>query len=482
MKFFVKTYGCQMNERDSDAVTALLVRRGHVRVAREDAADVILVNTCSVRGKAEDKAVGKLGLLTAHRRGERPRIVGAMGCMVERLQADIFARVPGLAFAVGTHNLAALPAVLDRAAAGEQRILAVGQDGEQGRDDLSEHADRAESAFINILYGCNRRCSYCIVPAVRGPEWSRAADRVVAEARSLALAGTREITLLGQSVMAYGLRTQVWPAGHVSPGGYTEPLTRLLEALAAIEGLVRLRFTSGHPSGCSAELARAMAELPLVCEHLHLPLQSGSDRILRSMRRGYTTDDYRAAVARLRAAVPSLALTTDIIVGFPGEGPDDFAMTRDFAEEIGFDNAFIFKYSPRPGTPSAAWADDVPAEEKLRRNRILLEDQDVRGLAINRQQLGCRVEVLVEGVSLRDESRWAGRSRTNKIVIFEPVAGVRPGDLVNVRIQDARPQTLYGVVEDAVVPVQSVWPAGVDAVGPRREQGRLVEMIGASMP
>ncbi|MDI6775029.1 MAG: tRNA (N6-isopentenyl adenosine(37)-C2)-methylthiotransferase MiaB [Verrucomicrobiota bacterium] len=445
MKFHIKTYGCQMNERDSNAAAALLERHGHAPADAEREADVVIVNTCSVRGKAEDKARGKLGLLIAGKTGRRGRLVGAMGCMAQRLGPAILEEVPGLDFAVGTHRLAALPFVLERAAAGRGPASDTAED-RPGRDKRRRHFRPGISAFVNILLGCNRACSYCVVPQVRGREWSRTVSNVVEEVRALAAAGVREVTLLGQSVMSYGRANAVCPDGCPSARGYTEPLPRLLEAVNAVAGIERIRFASGHPSGCAPELARAMAELPAVCEHLHLPLQSGCDRILAGMRRGYSAEDYRQAIRRLRAAVPGIAVTTDIIVGYPTETAEEFEQTRRFMDEIGFDNAFIFKYSPRPGTPAAEEADDAPAAEKRRRNQTLLDDQNRRNLAIHRALVGRQLEALVEGVSPRNERRWTGRTRTNKVVVFEPVPGLAPGSLVNVEIRQAWAQTLFGVV------------------------------------
>jgi tRNA-2-methylthio-N6-dimethylallyladenosine synthase len=263
-------------------------------------------------------------------------------------------------------------------------------------------------------------------------------------------AGVREITLLGQSVMRYGKQPAFDYGPASSPGGFTEPLPRLLEELAALPGLARLRFTSGHPSGCTKELARAMAELPPVCEHIHMPVQSGSDRILRLMRRGYTADDFRQAAQRLRAAAPGLALTTDIIVGFPSETPEEFAATLALMEDVGFDNAFIFKYSPRPNTPAAEMPDDVSAAEKLRRNHALIEAQNRRTAAVNDQLIGTALEVLVEGPSRRNPARWAGRTRTNKIVLFTPPPETIPGDLIQVRVERATTQALYGRAQPAI--------------------------------
>jgi tRNA-2-methylthio-N6-dimethylallyladenosine synthase len=441
----IRTYGCQMNVRDSESIGALLVRHGYRLTELEDEADVILVNTCSVRGKAEDKALGKLRLMGVEKRKRPGLIVGAMGCMVQRIGWAAIKRVKGLDFAVGTHRLSALPAIIDAVRAGRGPIVDVG-DEEAEPEALTGHLDGQVLAFVNILLGCDRQCAYCIVPTVRGREWSRPADSIIKEIRALAERGVKEVTLLGQSVMSYGRANAVWPGTSASRHGFTEPLPRLLEAVAEIPGIRRVRFTSGHPSGCTDELARAMGTLAGVCDHLHLPVQSGSDRILKAMRRGYTAETYLAAVARLRKAVPTLALTSDVIVGFPGETEEDFEQTRRLMDRADFDNAYIFKYSPREGTPAAALVDDISADDKLRRNHVLLEDQDRRGLALHGVLVGQVVEVLAEGASLRNQDRWAGRTTTNRIVIFEPRTAVKAGDTVTVLVDRVGPQTLYGSV------------------------------------
>jgi len=456
--FLIHTYGCQMNVRDTEAVEALLEACGHERVASEAAADLVIVNSCSVRGKAEDKALGKLGLLCAAKRDRPGRIVGVMGCMAQRLNEELFRRVPRLDFAVGTRAAARVPSVVERVLAGEGPLCELGAgEGEGTEADALEPASRDDvvvahhpgqlQAFVTILLGCERRCAYCIVPDVRGAEYSRPAQDVVAEVRAVVAAGAKDVTLLGQSVMRYGIKTGVWPAGSTSPSGFTEPLPRLFEALhREVPGLKRIRFTSSHPSGVTAELVRAMREIPSLCPHLHLPVQSGSDRVLERMGRGYTRAGYLDAVSRLRDAVPDLALTTDVIVGFPGETAGDFEETRTLLEQAAVDNAFIFKYSPRPGTRAADWGDDVAAHEKMRRNQVLLADQDVRGAALNARWIGRSVEVLAEGVSLRNKRRWAGRSPQNKIVVFEPSRPVAAGEFVQVRITEAQPQTLQGAL------------------------------------
>lgn len=445
MKFFIKTYGCQMNVRDSESVEAILLANGHEKAENEASADVFMVNTCSVRGKAEDKAIGKLGIKAKEKRDGSGQIIGVMGCMAQRLQADLFKKLPDLDFAIGTQRFSKICGVIEAVRAGRGPVLEVGEDDLV--EDLSGHATVGISAFINILFGCDRHCSFCIVPSVRGVERSRSGADVLEEVRAVAASGVREVTLLGQSVMAYGRKGGAWPDNHVSGNGYKEPLPQLLEAVSAVEGIERVRFTSGHPLGCSEELAKAMGELPEVCEHIHLPLQSSSNRLLKLMRRGYDLKQYAEAVARLRAVMPGIAITTDIIVGFPTETESEFDETRAFMNDIGFDNAFIFKYSPRPSTPAEKMDDDVSDEEKMRRNKVLLADQDERSKVINEGMAGKVFPVLVEGVSPRNTERWSGRTSTNRIVVFEPVDGISKGDVLNVRIERALAQTVYGVIE-----------------------------------
>ena len=301
---------------------------------------------------------------------------------------------------------------------------------------------------MTILVGCDNRCSYCIVPDVRGHEYSRPAREIVAEVRALAAHGVKEVCLLGQSVLRYGVRNPAWDATDASsPGGYTEAFPRLLEAVASIPGIERVRFTSAHPRGCTDELVRVYREFPQVCRHLHLPVQSGSDRLLAEMGRRYTRAEYLAAVAKLRALDPEFAVTTDVIVGYPGETEEDFEATRSLMDEAGFDNSFIFKYSPRPGTRSARLPDDVPTAEKERRDQILLADQERRGQARNEKLVGTVRDVLAEGPSKRNANRWSGRDGGNRIVVWDRAADegpLAPGTRVRVRILEAHPQTLIG--------------------------------------
>jgi tRNA-2-methylthio-N6-dimethylallyladenosine synthase len=447
LTFHIHTYGCQMNVRDTEAVAALLMNAGHEAADEERAADLVLVNSCSVRSKAEDKAIGKLRLLVKSKRRHPARLIGVMGCMAQRLGATLFEWVPGLDFVVGTRASRHVPRLVTSAAAGAGPQLALGNSADADVPHL--HLRGGLAAFVTVLLGCNRRCAYCIVPDVRGPEYSRPPAEILQELGERAAGGVREVTLLGQSVLNYGRQsTDVWDGAPPSARGYREPFPRLLEAASGIFGLQRLRFTSSHPSGCTRELARAMAELPPVCAHLHLPVQSGSDRILKRMRRGYTVSAYLDAVGRLRAAVPDCAITTDVIVGFPGETEADFEATRALFNQVRFDNSFIFKYSPRPGTLAASGVDNVPDAVKEQRNRILLDDQDRIGLACNQAWIGRGTDVLVEGPSPRNAARWSGRNEQNKIVVFETRDGLTAGACVRVRVEHAKPQTLYGIVVD----------------------------------
>lgn len=448
-----------MNVRDSEAVEALLLAAGHEKAVGEADADLVIVNSCTVRQKAEEKAVGKAGYLCS-----TGKVVGLMGCAVKRMGEQVFARLPKLDFAVGPRRFGLIPRLLDRIVAGERRILEVGDDdvplGLDAHPDIARAGTSAQfQNYVTVLLGCDNRCSYCIVPDVRGHEYSRPAREVIAEVRCLAERGVKEVCLLGQSVLRYGVRNRAWAEDEPNPHGYTEAFPRLLAALNEIPCLERIRFTSAHPKGCTDELVRVYRECPKVCRHLHLPVQSGSDRILSEMGRHYTRAEYLAAVRRLRAFDPEFAVTTDVIVGYPGETEADFEATRSLMEEAQFDNAFVFKYSPRPGTRSAALEDDVPTAEKERRNQVLLADQETRGLRRNEALVGTVREVMVEGPSKRNRARWSGRDSGNRIVVWDiggadttkPTQsgdGLRPsqkiGTLLRVKITEAHPQILVG--------------------------------------
>lgn len=432
MKFLIHTYGCQMNVRDSEAVEALMTAAGHEKAASEAEADIVIINSCTVRQKAEEKAVGKSGNMIA-----AGKITGMMGCAVKRMGSDIFKRLPKLHFAVGPRAFGMIPKIV---ADGVYPVLETGEDVVPVGMDA--HVDSGWQSFVTVLLGCDNRCSYCIVPDVRGHEYSRPANEIIAEVKSLAKRGVKEVCLLGQSVLRYGIRNKAWDDGE------GEAFPRLLRALNDIEGLERIRFTSAHPKGCTDELVKVYRECPKVCRHLHLPVQSGSDRVLAEMGRRYTRGEYLAAVAKLREFDPEFAVTTDVIVGYPGETEEDFEATRSLMEEAGFDNAFVFKYSPRPGTRSAALEDDVPTAEKERRDQVLLADQEVRGQRRNDMLVGTVREVLFEGPSKRKADRFSGRDSGNRIVVWDKpqdcACKLVPGDRVRLEITEAHPQILIG--------------------------------------
>ena len=433
MRFHIHTYGCQMNVRDSEAVEALLLAAGHEKAAGEADADVVLINSCTVRQKAEEKAIGKAGNLLAD-----GKIVGLMGCAVKRVGEDVFKRLPKLHFAVGPRRFGLIPKIL---AEGDYPRLEIGDN--EIPDGLDAHPVIARAgtfaavqSYVTAMIGCDNCCSYCIVPKVRGHEWCRPPAEILAEVKCLAGRGVKEVCLLGQSVLRYR-----------GPDGYTFPM--LLRELQEIEGLERIRFTSAHPKGCTDELLAAYRDCPKVCRHLHLPVQSGSDRILREMGRRYTRTEYLAAVAKLHAFDPEFSVTTDVIVGYPGETEADFEETRTLMDEAGFDNSFVFKYSPRPGTRSAALPDNVPTEEKERRDQVLLADQERRGQARNERLVGTVREVMAEGPSKRNKARWSGRDSGNRIVCWDVSDGANApapaiGDLIRVKIAEAHPQILLG--------------------------------------
>lgn len=421
-----------MNVRDSEAVESLMIAAGHEKAASEDDAEVVIINSCTVRQKAEEKAVGKSGNMIA-----AGKITGMMGCAVKRMGEDIFKRLPKLHFAVGPRAFGLIPKIVSE---GRYPVLELGEDVVPVGMDA--HVDAGWQSFVTVLLGCDNRCSYCIVPDVRGHEYSRPAKEVIAEVAALAKRGVKEVCLLGQSVLRYGIRNKAWDDDR------GEAFPRLLRALNEIEGLERIRFTSAHPKGCTDELIQVYRDCPKVCRHLHLPVQSGSDRVLAEMGRRYTRAEYLAAVAKLREFDPEFAVTTDVIVGYPGETAEDFEATRTLMEEAGFDNAFIFKYSPRPGTRSAALEDDVSKEEKERRDQVLLADQELRGQKRNDRLVGTVREVLFEGPSKRKSDRFSGRDSGNRIVVWDKPencsAALIPGDKVRLEILEAHPQILIG--------------------------------------
>lgn len=451
---FIKTYGCQMNERDSEQVARDLQDRGHRLVDNERDADVILLNTCSVRDMAEQKAIGKMGMLRKLRR-EKPKLVlGYMGCMAQRLGQDLGDRSPHVDLVVGTQKFHRVADHVEEAlrrreeAFSDEDVRELGtlappivdtapEEGSQNT--IKEHLPKetkTATAFISIMQGCNMHCTFCIVPTTRGPERGRPIGEIVEEARSLVDRGIREVTLLGQIVNLYGRHEFPKIDGK-------SPFVQLLEALNAVDGLERIRFTSPHPMGFRKDLVECFARIPKLMEHVHLPVQSGSDRILKAMHRPYTAAAFRKLVSDLRATRPGIAVSTDIIVGFPGETEDDYKETRDLAEEIGFDGAFVFRYSKRGDTPAALMEDQLSEEVKEFRNQDLLSVVNASASRKLAACVGTRQQILCEGPSRNDPSRLAGRTRTNKIVIFE--GGSRfHGQIFDVAVTSASDSTLYG--------------------------------------
>jgi tRNA-2-methylthio-N6-dimethylallyladenosine synthase len=460
-KFYIKTYGCQMNERDSEQVAHSLIARGYEATANEADADVVLLNTCSVRDMADQKALGKMGML-GHVAKKRPEVVfGFLGCMAQARGKSLLRGMPHVDLVVGTQKFHRVADYVDdlvsrktgRArppgaplAMDDPRFSIVDVEEESGsQGTIRDHqiGPRQATAFVSIMQGCNMHCTFCIVPQTRGAERSRSIDEIVSEVRELVRQGVKEVTLLGQIVNLYGRHEFPFVAGGVDPGRKKSPFVQLLEAVHEIDGLHRIRFTSPHPIGFRDDLLGAFSRLPKLVEHVHLPLQSGSNRILKAMHRTYTAEKYLALIERIRAARPGIAITTDIIVGFPGEQEDDYAQTRDLVEHIQFDNAFIFRYSTRKDTPAAMMADQVPEQIKEERNQDLLAVVNQSLRRAHERLVGRDVEILCEGPSRTNAERLTGRTRTNKVVVFEGGED-RIGELFDVRIERANGFSLYG--------------------------------------
>ncbi|MBQ9502709.1 MAG: tRNA (N6-isopentenyl adenosine(37)-C2)-methylthiotransferase MiaB [Lentisphaeria bacterium] len=442
MKVYIKTYGCQMNERDSDAMAALLREKGHEIVSAEEEADALIFNTCSVREAAERKAKGKIGYMKKLKARKPELIIGVAGCMAQRLGDALLEELPHLDFVLGTGQLHTLLEQLEKVRAKHLRFAET-EPSPDVLTGMSGHYSGTWHGEIAITRGCNRFCSYCIVPYVRGREISRSQEDVLAEARRLVDSGARELLLLGQNVAAYGLGGDIRP-----PADDHSPFADLLDELDRLPGLLRIRYTSPYVSYFNRRLIRTLAQAEKVCHNIHLPLQSGSDRILAAMNRQYTRDSYLAKAAELRAAIPDLTFSTDVIVGFPGETDEDFRLTREVMNEMDYAQSFIFKYSPRPGAKSAQMADSVPEEVKEERNQILLADLAARVRKRLAAMNGETVEVLVEGISPRTPARWTGRTGTNLMIHFEPDAAVRPGTLRKVKITQTNPVSLFGKLVD----------------------------------
>ena len=440
----IKTYGCQMNERDSEAVAALLRKRGYSLVAEEAQADIVLLNTCAVRDQAEQKAIGKAGYLAARKRREPRFIIGVLGCMAQNRGEALLSALPDLDLLVGTQKFHRVPDHLDHLVAslegqGPRPDTVVDLDEEAGSQNTirgHSYEQPRVSAFVSIMQGCNMNCTFCIVPKTRGRERCRPIASIVEEVRELAEHGTREVTLLGQIVNSYGRR-------EIPFVDRKSPFVQLLEAVHNVPGIQRIRFTSPHPCGFKRDLIEAYGRLPKLCPYVHLPLQSGSNTILKRMNRPYTRERYSRLVDELKSAVPDLYLSTDIIVGFPGETEADFEQTRFLFQRVSFDMAFIFKYSARSDTPAATLAEQVSQAVKEQRNTILLDLLQQSSLRRNQSLVGTTQDVLVEGPARRGAGRLQGRTPGNRKVVF--VGSDRlTGETVPVPIERASVSTLYG--------------------------------------
>ena len=439
---FIKTYGCQMNERDSEAVAAQLVAKGYTLAKSEGAADVVLLNTCSVRDLAEQKAINKMRNVAGTARSEkRTQILGFMGCMAQSRGKELIDRLPDVDLVLGTQKFHRAAEYLDEILAGKRDKIVDTEVEAKSEATIREHlvngsAKTGVSAFVSIMQGCNQHCTFCIVPSTRGEERSRTIPDIVAECQELVARGVKEITLLGQIVTSFGKRDVPVRDGK---SGFVQ----LLEAVHEIDGLERIRFTSPHPKGYGDDLVEAYARLPKLCESAHIPLQSGSDRILKLMHRGYTREKFLGIIQKLRQAKPNIGITTDIIVGFPGETEEDFEQTLSLCREIGFDNAYIFKYSPRRDTPAADMPDQVPQAVLEDRNHRLLDlVNEIAGRKYD-TFIGRQVQILVEGPSKKNPARHTGRTRCNRIVLFDGGERHR-GQLMDVKIERTGSFTLYG--------------------------------------
>jgi tRNA-2-methylthio-N6-dimethylallyladenosine synthase len=438
-RYFVTTFGCQMNAHDSERIKGMLEELGLGEALSAESADVLVFNTCTVREKPDQRFAAHLAQAAALKRADPERVIAVGGCYAEAQRERVFELYPYVDVAFGPGSIAHLGEWLGAGGEGLER----GKFGTAERAfaaDLAVHRERSFQAWVQVSMGCNSVCSYCIVPAVRGREVSRRPGEIVAEVTRLAAGGVREVTLLGQNVNSWGR--------DLVPDIRTD-FGELLRAVDDVSGIERIRFTSPHPKDFREPLIEAMAECDAVCEHTHLPLQSGSTRILKAMRRTYSRERYLALANRLRSTIPDLALTTDVIVGFPGETEEDFQETLEVVEEVGYDGAFTFVYSPRQGTEAATMPDQVPADVRRERIERLVELVQRVAAARNADRVGGLEEVLVEGASRTDSALLRGRTRRNTTVNFTGSAG--PGELVEVRIEGATSTTLRGT-QAALVP------------------------------
>ena len=435
-KLYVETYGCQMNVGDSEILIAIMQREGYRYTEDIAQADVILVNTCSIRDNAEQRIWGRLREFHRYKKARKGLIVGIVGCMAERLREELLERESIVDIVAGPDSYRDMPRLVALAASGAHGVNVQLSEEETYGEIRPVRLDKnGVSAFVAIMRGCNNFCSYCVVPYTRGRERSRDPQTILREVTELFEAGYREVTLLGQNVNSYR-----W-----EHDGQTVTFPDLMERVAAVSPLLRVRFATSHPKDLSDRLLEVMAARPNICRAIHLPAQSGSDRLLKAMNRKYTREWYLGRVAAIRHALPDCAITTDLIAGFCGETEEDHAQTLSLMREVGYDSAYMFKYSMRPGTQADRhMTDDVPEEEKVRRLNEIIALQNDLSLASNRRDVGKRFEVLVEGPSRRSGEQLCGRTSQNKMVVFDAREGIAAGDYVTVRITDCTAATLLG--------------------------------------
>ncbi|HAU1296130.1 TPA: tRNA (N6-isopentenyl adenosine(37)-C2)-methylthiotransferase MiaB [Legionella pneumophila] len=434
-KLYIKTNGCQMNEYDSSKMAEVLyASHGLVKTDQVEDADVILLNTCSIREKAQEKVFSQLGQWREYKAKNPHVLIGVGGCVASQEGSDIIKRAPFVDIVFGPQTLHRLPALLDERLEKNKSVVDISFPEIEKFDHLPAPRAEGPTAFVSIMEGCSKYCSFCVVPYTRGEEISRPFDDVLAECYQLATQGVREINLLGQNVNDY--------RGTMDNGDMAD-LALLIHYIAAIDGIGRIRFTTSHPLAFSENLINAYAEVPELANHLHLPVQSGSDRILSLMKRGYTALEFKSKIRKLRKIRPDIRLSTDIIVGFPGETDKDFQDTMDLVHEIGFDTSFSFIYSPRPGTPAANLPDDTPIEVKKQRLQILQNRLLMNAARYSESMIGSTQKILVTGFSKKSSQQLSGRTECNRVVNFDGPSHLI-GQFIDVQISDALPNSLRG--------------------------------------
>ena len=428
--FFLETFGCQMNDHDSEKVAGLLLSRGYQQVETPEAASLILYNTCSIREKAAQKVFSRLG--EYREKQSEGKVIGVLGCVAQQEGEEIFRRAPWVNLVCGSASYRKLPEMLGQLEAGNQRVTGLDTDTDETFETEVTRRDNPWRAYLTIIEGCDKACSYCVVPFTRGPERSRASDSILREVRQLAELGYSEVQLLGQTVNSYA-----------DPTSRRMRFSELLLAVADVQGIRRVRFTTSHPSDFRPDIVEAIEQQPRICDHVHLPVQSGSTRVLRAMQRTYSREEYLEKISLIRAANRPIAITTDVIVGFPSETEAEFGETLSLLDEVQYDSLFSFKYSPRPNTPSLSMNDSISEEEKSRRLAALQDRQREIQAAKNARLVGNRFEVLVSGKSRR-ENQWSGYTTSHRMVNFASQGRELLGTYLQVRITGATPNSLAG--------------------------------------